>query len=178
MKAKDVVVSVGIAIVAFAGGILARQPEVNKLKKQVKNLQIELANKDKLINDANRQNRMLHILLQENQQLKINIGDEFPSYGRELYNYCLLDYFTINVKHLIKQRNITHEEEQFVKSFNKFLNAKSVNDVSQKHRNRILNYIEPKYGKKVLKGQYADLSKIDKLVNEKDIDRALKKLEK
>ncbi len=177
MKVRDIVIGGIGALLGLGGGILLTRPEVHKLKKQVIVLQNELENKDKIINDANRQNRMLHVLIQENQQIKLAFKDsDFTNYGKELYNYCLLDYFTINVKYLIKQKDISKEEKAFIKAFNKFLNAKSSNGVSQKTREKILDYIEPRHKKDILKGKYADLSKIDKLVNAKDIDKALKKL--
>lgn len=114
-----------IPIISAAGGAivgaLSRQPEINRLKKQVKILQAEVARLNKLVNEQDRQINSLKMQVtglkgqQRLQALGKTKGAVMQQYAfKEFMELCCLQ---------ATDHKITEKEQKFFNTYENFLNG-------------------------------------------------------
>ena len=92
------------AVISFSGGgvlgALSRQPEINKLKEQVRKLQAEVKRLNSLISEQNRQIQSLRmkyeVLMGKTMIEAAKVKAQLK--GAIMYSYCLKEYLDINYK--------------------------------------------------------------------------------
>ena len=159
------------AIIAFGGGAvsgaLARQPEVNKLKEQVRTLQNEVNRLNSLIDE---QNRQINVLKTKYHALKgVNLIEEAKSKnqlkGAITYSYCLKEYLDLHYQITMHEYMPTENENAFLQAFKLILDGNvPAGDEGKLHKYFLRQYIREKYA-----------SQIDSLI-ECNISNSLKRI--
>lgn len=151
----------------FIGGALSRQPEINKLKEQVRTLQNEVNRLNRLIDE---QNRQINVLKTKYHALKgVNLIEEAKSKnqlkGAITYSYCLKEYLDLNYRITAQEYLPSENENAFLQIFKLILDgAMPAGDEGKLHKYFLREYIREKYS-----------SQIDSLI-ECDISYSLKRI--
>lgn len=143
----------------FAGGAVARQPEINNLRSQVEILQEEVKKLKKevarLQNLVEEQNRQIHTLTMKYHTMKgINFIQKAKSKNRVkgaiMYTYCLKEYLEIKNNILTKEFNPTDDDTAFITAFELILEGKMRDTLEDKAKKQYVKvYIRRKYGERI-----------------------------
>lgn len=152
----------------FAGGAVARQPEINKLRSQVEILQEEIRKLKKevarLQNLVEEQNRQINTLIMKYHTMKgINFIQKAKSKNRAkgavMYTYCLKEYLEIKNNILTKEYNMTDDDNAFITAFEQILEGKIGNTLEDKAKKQYIKvYIRKKYGDRIDRLEECNLS--------------------
>lgn len=158
------VVSVVWGLIGLTGGgllgALSRQPEINRLKEQVRKLQAEVDRLNRLISEQDRQIqglRMKYDVLR-GKSIMEEAKAKGQLKGAIMYSYCLKEYLDINFKVLStkqegdtqRQLALTDQEYAFFEGFGQVLRG-AVADERQEKVKRVLirEYIRSKYSSEI-----------------------------
>jgi glycyl-tRNA synthetase beta subunit len=127
------------------GGALARQPEINRLKAQVKKLQEEIERLQSVIKEQDRQIRELKIRynalkaysFSERAKQKANLK------GAIMFQYCFKEYMDLLVAQTHNSNFVTQKEEQTF--FNIFENMINNHESTIEEKMFVREYIRYKY---------------------------------
>ena len=133
----------------FLGGALSRQPEINKLKKQVKTLQAEIVKLQLVIKEQDRQINELKIRYNtlKAYQFTEKAKQKSKVKGALMFQYCFKEYVELLVAQT-KSTGYTMKEEEgiFFNIFEKLMNNEEI-DVEAKMYLR--EYIHYKYSDRI-----------------------------
>jgi hypothetical protein len=150
-------VGIVVGILAASGGLsfgtLIRQPEINKLKAEVRKLQEELERMHYIVDSALKDIQILQLKMQaeHNQDLLDELkGNGDADIGKLIYAYGLKEYLEVKSKYLIFEKDITEEEAIFADSFSMFLENKvPAGEEGQIQKQYIKGYLMEKYGEEI-----------------------------
>lgn len=136
-------IPIAAAGVGFVAGCLARQPEINRLKKQVRILQAEIARLRKVIEEQNRQIEELKIRYNvlKAYQFVQKVKQEGHIRGAIIQQYAFKEYTELCC---IQVRGGTLSEEQVV-FFNTYELALHGKEVPDDELRELRNYIIARY---------------------------------
>ena len=144
-----------IPILNLAGGLiigaLARQPEINRLKKQVKKLQNEIKRLQGVIREQKRQIGELKIrydaLKAWNFIEKAKVSSSLSA--RLMQMYCMKDYMELSVLK-VKENELSEQQSIFFNLFDKIVNNYA--DITVEEFAELKKYIFSKYKKEMGQG--------------------------
>ena len=122
------------AILAATGGIsitsLARQPEINRLRAQVKKLQAEINNMHEAINKLISDIESIRLMYQykNNSDIFAQKGELETNKAKLIYAYSFKEYLELKVRVLIDQKDLSQQEYECVDAFALVLDNKIPND--------------------------------------------------
>lgn len=159
-----------LALGGLGGGVagaLARQPEINRLKEQIKQLQGEAQRLNQLIDKQNRQIESLRMKYQSMQAMhgleRAKAAGNLK--GAIMYSYCMKEYLDLEQRYLQPEAALTDEEAQFRQCFAAELAGTVPNDNSRK----ILRY----FLRQFIRRKYA--AQIDGLI-ECDLSQTMRRI--
>lgn len=161
----SVAVAVVSSTIAFLGGgafgALIRQPEINRLKSQVRVLQLEVESSNNLVKNATRNLELFELKYHINNNTDIIFDMNNEDYGEALYACGLYDYLSLKCKFLLEDKKLSEEEATFVDAFAIHLSEQPIDEVKEREINLyIKEYLEPKYKETIMKGIHPDYDKI------------------
>ncbi|WP_316569271.1 hypothetical protein [Neobacillus sp. YIM B06451] len=138
-----------IPIIAGVGGVilgaLSRQPEVNRLKNQVKTLQAEIQRLQRVIKEQDRQIKELkvrystlkayHFIEKSKHKSKIK--------GAIMFQYCFKEYMDLLIMQARSSKNQLTEEELYF--FNIFERMTNNTEITIEEKMFLRGYIRDKY---------------------------------
>lgn len=144
------------ALISLSGGgvlgALSRQPEINKLKEQVRRLQAEVNRLNSLISEQDRQIqglRMKYDILSGKSIIE-QAKAKGQLKGAIMYSYCLKEYLDINCKILATEYVPEQQENAFFECFSQVLRGMQVITEQEKiKRYFVREYIKGKYGTEI-----------------------------
>ncbi|MBQ9979342.1 MAG: LapA family protein [Clostridia bacterium] len=147
MKKDNLLMSILLALFTFLGvifGLLLMQPKINKLRKQVKNLQ---ENTERLLElERKHNNDFANLLLQYKglKALQIKKKTEMKEKMREtlVLEYGLKEYLDILYKRVKEKVELSQDEIKFYKSYD---NVVEGNKLSRSDMEHIRKFIIDKY---------------------------------
>lgn len=173
-------VAIVVGILASTGGLslgaLIRQPEINRLKAEVRKLQEELEHMGHLVDSTLKDIEILQlrIQLEHNQDLLDELkGKGGADIGKLIYAYGLKEYLEVKVKYLILEEGISEKEAVFADSFSMFLNNNlpdGEDGLTQKRY--IKGYLMEKFGKEIEEVIVPDLDTLLNQIKEKVDEKA------
>lgn len=148
---NKVQVALGIAGGAVAGvvaGVILRQPEINKLQKQVKVLQDRLQEMEEVVK---KQNADIATLLVQRESLKIYQfikRQQLDGQIRELLveQYAAADYINLLIGRIKGGPDLTDEEILFYRAYKKQIDDKRV---SEEERQTVDAYVYKRHGTEI-----------------------------
>ena len=121
---KEIICGSILAVVSLFAGFMLRQPQVNKLKKQVKTL---VADNGRLIRlNETIQNDFSELLLQVKAQRALSFGKKKVKESlaeNVVLQYSLSDYLTILLKYIRAGEKLSEDELRFLNAFEKVVNG-------------------------------------------------------
>ena len=151
------------AVISFSGGgvlgALSRQPEINKLKEQVRKLQAEVKRLNSLISEQNRQIQALRmkyeVLMGKTMIEAAKVKGQLK--GAIMYSYCLKEYLDINYKIISTNSEkdttnytLSKQEYAFYEGFGQVLRGVRADERQEKiKRYFIREYIRERYGAEI-----------------------------
>lgn len=165
------VTEIVVGILAFAGGAtfgaLVRQPEINKLKEQVKTLEIELSNMHDTVEDLVNDIELIRLAqdIKDNNELfeaakRKMEGASETDLGTLIYSYAFKEYLEIKVKFLIERKDISEEESIFLDSYTLFMQSRVEPDKQLDIKKFLKEYITDKYNDEISSKEFPDLRSI------------------
>jgi hypothetical protein len=142
-------------------GALARQPEINKLKEQVKTLQKEVKRLNSLIDEQNRQINALRGKYEALKGKQIIEAAKAQGHlkGAIMYSYCLKEYLDMNYRIVKAKPNDSNENQNpclskkeyaFYEGFGKVLRGDCLTEKDNKLLQVFLrNFIREKYANEI-----------------------------
>lgn len=126
-------------------GALSRQPEINNLKKQVRQLQGEVERLQKIIHTQDKQIRTLLVRYKSLKAYQFNEKSKARSYvrGALIFQYAYKEYLELLMKSIDNNYvDMNNEESIFFNIFDKIIEGQ---DVSDNERQAIKEYILYRY---------------------------------
>ena len=152
--------TLGASVAGYYVGSLSRQPEINKLKNQVKLLQKEVERLQQVICIQNSQINELKIrytTLKGWQYIEKNKQRGYIK-GSLMFEYALKEYLEMlisaNVDHQVRMKKT---EVCFFNAFDTILNE---GEITEKNRKIVIGYVKEKYGSQIDEFIEPDLSSI------------------
>ena len=132
------------AIVFFLFGFFIRQPQINKLKEQVKILQKDMS---RLYNLCEKQHTEYRDLLVQHKALKALQFKKKSSLKEQLaenlvMQYAIWDYVALLIKSVKSGQKMSKEEASFFWAFEKLINGEKVTPSDMA---KISNYTKPRH---------------------------------
>lgn len=172
------VTEIVVGILAFAGGTtfgaLVRQPEINKLKEQVRCLENELSNMHNTVENLAVDIELIRLiqLVKDNPELtdlankKIN-GSSPTDFGVLVYSYTVKEYLELKAKYLLEKKDLTNEEVTFIDCFTLFNQNRIDADKQLEIKKFLKDYICEKYAEELSKKMFPNVSGVMKQVDGK-----------
>ncbi len=154
---RKIISSLILTSLGVIGGALLRQPEINRLKKDIENLKKEYADLEKKLETQDNQIRELKIryLTLKGWQFLQKFKERRYMRGCIIYEYALKEYIPILKKaERTENLNMDTKESLFYAAFDRILNKGVMKD---KDRSSVMNYILEKYKKDINNYQELDL---------------------
>lgn len=143
--------SLGGAIV----GVLLRQPEINKLKKQIKKLQVEIKRLQVLREEQDHQINELLIRYKSLRVYqfisKLNVRKNIR--GQLILQYATKDYLELLIKRVSGEYVVTKEDTVFCNIFSKIIDGETVTD---EEKQAVKEYITFKHNREIKSLQECD----------------------
>lgn len=116
-------IPIGTAAIGFVAGMLSRQPEINRLKQQVRTLQAEIIRLRKLIEEQNRQIEELKIRYNvlKGYQFVQKVKQEGYIKGAIVQQYAFKEYTELCCVQ-VRGGKLTEEQVQFFNAYELVLN--------------------------------------------------------
>jgi TolA-binding protein len=135
-------------VIGGAFGALSRQPEINNLQAQVRDLQQEVWRLNRLVDEQNRQINSLKLKYDTMQGMrKIEVARaENHLKGAIMYSYCLKEYLDLQIRYNSPSGDLSSEENQYRQCFSQELNGTlTYGDECKILRHFLREYIRQKY---------------------------------
>jgi len=135
-------------------GALARQPEVNRLKAQVRELQEEIQRLQRIVQEQDRQIKELKIRYEALKvyQIMERMKQKSRVRGSLIFQYAFMEYLDLLVMRTHDEEELQEEQQLFFNIFDKIINGKvlSVEEkmlireyIIDKYHHQVTNLIEP-----------------------------------
>ncbi|MFD1886731.1 hypothetical protein [Paenibacillus wenxiniae] len=142
-----------VPIIAALGGVVAgalsRQPEVNRLKQQVRKLQSEIQRLQQLVQEQDRQIKNLKIRYNalKAYQFTEKMKQKSKLKGVLMFQYSFKEYMDLLVVQVKNDNYLLSEDEMYF--FNSFERLMNTQEISIEERLLIRTYIRTKYAHEI-----------------------------
>ena len=156
MIATSTIVAVLISVLGgAAAGALSRQPEINRLKAQVRKLQAEVERLQNIIRTQDRQIKTLMVKYKGLKAYQFSARNKARNYtrGALIFQYAYKEYLGLLMRTVDSGTvKLSQEETIFFNIFDKVIDGQKVEDSEKEGKRTIITRPEQSYGRVPLAG--------------------------